>query len=60
MRTAEELIKNIDFPLLREQKQQILDAAYRIDEDFSGIINLIDAIQDFACNELKIDEKLIF
>jgi len=60
MKTAEELIRNINFPLLREQKRELLEIAEDYNKDVSGIINLLDAIQDFACDELKIDEKLIF
>jgi hypothetical protein len=60
MKTAEELIRNINFPLLREQKRELLEIAEDYDKDVSGIIHLIDAIQDFACDDLKIDEKLIF
>ena len=75
-------IKNIDWKLLREQKEDLIevvidmeleaeryredgepDGADEIDreaESLQGIINLIDAIQYYAVDELGKSEKEIF
>lgn len=64
MNPAEELIKNINFHLLREQKQILIE--YIIGQEIEqaeaieGFLSLIDAIQDCAVDELGIDEKQVY
>lgn len=55
-----EFFKKIDFSELRTQKTELLEMAERHGEDVSGIINLIDALQDFAVDELHIPEIHVF
>jgi hypothetical protein len=60
-----EFIKKIDWKLLREQKQTLETFFYtKIEnvaiDDISGIIHLIDAIQDYACDEMELTEKEVF
>lgn len=45
-----DLIKKIDFSLLRNQKAYLLSLPKN--EYIDGVINLIDEIQDFAADEL--------
>lgn len=44
----ENFFNTIDFPLLREQKEELLYDAEEFELDVSGIIHLIDALQDAA------------
>lgn len=61
-----EFIKKIDWKLLREQKQTLLEIREMSDfisqdyNSFDGLIHLIDALQDFACDEMGLAEKEIF
>lgn len=55
----------IDFTALKTQKLALINAINSIDnpninDNLEGIVNLIDAIQDHAVEELGIDEKLIY
>lgn len=55
----------IDFTALKRQKLALINAINSIDnpnitDNLEGIVNLIDAIQDYALEELGIDENLIF
>lgn len=52
-----EFIKNIDWELLREQKEWLLNNG---SDEAMGIAHLIDAIQDYAADELGIDENIVF
>jgi hypothetical protein len=54
---------NIDLPLLREQKQALLNIPFNTKEQsiaIDGIIHTIDGIQDYAADVLKIDESYIY
>jgi hypothetical protein len=64
-----EFIKTMDWELLRKQKDTLIkftwdDKHKRFNEDeiedMTGIINMIDAIQDYAMNECGIDEDTVF
>lgn len=77
-----EFIKNIDWKLLREQKEDLIqvitdmefeaeryrkdgepDGADEIDREagsLQGIVHLIDAIQDYAVDELGMNESTVF
>ena len=60
-----EIILNIDFRALRQQKKSLIEVLNTsTDEihknDLMGILNLIDSIQDYAVDELMKDEKSIF
>lgn len=69
--TSEELIRSINFPVLSEQKHILMnmirdwgeadDKNQREESELAeGLVSLIDAIQDHAVDDLKIDEKLVF
>jgi hypothetical protein len=61
------LIKNIDWVELKKQKQA-LNAIVEFSQshiqllanDLEGIVNLLDVIQDFAVDEMGIDENIVF
>ena len=61
-----EFIRKIDWELLKEQKQCLLEISVmgcftEKDYDmFEGILALIDSIQDYGVDELGIDEKDVF
>lgn len=60
-----EWIQKIDWKLLKEQKSILFDIIQDIDDAekvnaLEGIIYLIDAIQDYAVDELEIDEQTVF
>jgi len=64
-KNAEQLIKGIDFPLLKEQKKALLKLIEDIDdvpqlEKLEGVITLINEIQDLAVDVLGYDENLVF
>jgi hypothetical protein len=55
----------IDFPLLKEQKKELLKVMEDIDdvprlEKLEGIVNLINEIQDYAVDVLGYDEDDVF
>jgi hypothetical protein len=59
------IVLDINFTVLKEQKAEILKVISETKskerlENLSGILHLIDAIQDHAVEELGIDENLIF
>ena len=63
---AKELIENIDWSELRNQKRTLLEVI-NIDEvspeqkeDLEGLINLIDQLQDYACDEMNIPSIYIY
>lgn len=65
--SAEELIKNIDWSELRNQKktlQHIINDGFLPDEepkdDLMGLLHLIDSLQDYACDELNIPSIHIY
>lgn len=59
-----EFIKKMDWKLLRKQKLSLLSAIEHAEstgnneycDDLNGILNMIDALQDYAVDELGIDE----
>lgn len=59
--SSEELIRGIDWEMLKEQKGAIIE--FLQDEHIiglEGIIHLLDAIQDCAVDYLGIDENKVF
>lgn len=55
---APEFIKKIDWGLLREQKDWLLNQ--HISDEAVGLLELIDNLQDYAVDELGIDENIVF
>jgi hypothetical protein len=66
MKEYPEFIRNIDWPLLRQQKQCILEISSMgcfTEKDYDaliGIVCLLDDLQDFAVDEMGIDEDEVF
>jgi len=63
--TMEEYLKNIDFPLLKEQKMGLLTAMKSIEDGpvmdcLDGILNMIDSLQDIAVDQYGMDENEVF
>ena len=62
------MVDNIDYPLLRQQKLTLLkvidrSSAFRYkqeEEDLTGILHLIDSIQEDAVDEEGIPETEVF
>ena len=54
--TFEDFINNIDFKLLKKQKDYLLDE----NEKFEGLINLLDIIQDLAVDKFGFNENEVF
>ena len=74
-KTAEELISGINWKLLKKQKKSLLETIdymgrknmvssgkhYKeLVDDLTGILNLVDTIQDYAVDTLGIDENEVF
>lgn len=68
-----EFIQNIDWKLLTDQKASLLNVIAEFNETESkksyykdsiehltGIVHLIDSLQDYACDTLGFDETLVF
>ena len=62
-----DLLNNIDWSELRNQKKELLLTIEYVEkinpelaERLTGILNLIDSIQDYAVDELNIDANLVF
>lgn len=63
-----EFLTKIDFTSLRTQKTSLLSAIKyfednhvpKITDDLNGILALIDAIQDYAVDEMQIPEIHVF
>ena len=60
-----EVLQDVDWKLLREQKKSLLKVLEDIDnvpvlEHLEGIVVFIDAIQDSAVDEYGLDETLVF
>jgi hypothetical protein len=59
-------IENIDWFLLARQKETLQNLYdmfkndERITDDLDGILNTIDAIQDYAVDELGVEESEVF
>ena len=70
MKEIPEFIQKIDWKLLREQKHTLLsyikysyytsEPISKKDEHLQGLVHLIDALQDFAVDELGIPEEDVF
>lgn len=50
-------IKYIDWPLLRKQKQWLMAQEC---EEAEGILTLIDTLQDYAIDEMGVNEYVVF
>jgi len=64
-KNAEELLKGIDFPLLKEQKKALLKLIEDIDnvpvlEKLEGVISLINEVQDLAVDVYGMEENEVF
>ena len=60
-----EVLKDVDWKLLKEQKKTLLEVLENIDdvpklEHLEGIVVFIDAIQDAAVDVYGLDENLVF
>jgi hypothetical protein len=61
-----EFLQKIDWALLREQKQEILNFQMygklnrRLDDAIAGVINLLDSIQDYATDVMGLTDKEVF
>jgi hypothetical protein len=66
-----EFLTKIDFTMLRDQKATLLGLtnikllnypllSKRAIDDLDGILMIIDAIQDYACDEMGIPEMLVY
>lgn len=59
-----EFLKNIDWTLLRNQKTTLLMLTSTVNKDITndldGIVHLIDAIQDYAVDEMEIPEMYVY
>lgn len=55
---ALKLIEEIDWEQLKIQKAELLSLAGS--EELDGLLNLIDALQDFAVDELGVPEEDVF
>lgn len=73
MKNADEIIKNIDWSELRNQKRTLLNVITELNtftgfaeinekqkkvDDLNGILYLIDAIQDYAVDDLGIVDSI--
>lgn len=63
--TLEEFIGKIDLPMLRDQKTAILLIRSEVlseEQEYAltGIINLIDAIQDYAVDVMGVPKNVVF
>lgn len=59
------IIDNVDFALLKQQKASLLSINENVVSHdqyvaIGGIVNLIDAIQDYAVERLGLDENVVF
>jgi hypothetical protein len=63
--STEEFLKDIDWELLDEQKERLLDLSYNhmlkeYWDSLDGVIHLIDYMQDHAVDVLHIPENIVF
>jgi hypothetical protein len=64
----EKFLKQIDFKLLKKQKQTLLKVIFRLnkegkqkeEDDLTSILNLIDSIQDEAVDKHGYKERAVF
>ena len=64
-RDENNLIDEMSWPLLRDQKQTLLETIASVDsieakDHLSGLLQLIDAIQDYAVDEYGLSETKVF
>lgn len=63
---APDFIQNIDWELLKKQKQTLLEVISKNDKDIetfdalTGILDLIDAVQDYAVDFCELDENDVY
>lgn len=57
---ALKLIRGIDWPLLREQKNYLLYRNPRETVEVEELLSLLDALQDFAVDVLGVSESEVF
>ena len=53
----------VDLDLLKEQKKALLEVMNYVDslsDELNGLLNLIDAIQDYAVDTLGVEESLVY
>lgn len=55
-----EPLRNIDWRSLKDQKLQLLEDAEENNLDVSGIIHLIDSLQDYVVDACGLEEKEVF
>lgn len=61
-----DFIEKIDWELLQQQKQTIIEIsemgcfAEKDYDNFNGLLELIDSLQDYAVDVLGIDENVVF
>jgi len=61
-----EFIQKIDWKLLREQKQTLLRIQETLQttpkryDHIEGIIEFLDALQDYAADDMRLGDKLVF
>lgn len=60
-----DFIEKIDWELLKKQKATLTKVVFNTQDgevwdDLEGLLNLIDAIQDYAVEELGLDENYVF
>jgi len=65
MYDAPEFINNMDWSMLKEQKKTLLELISwnkipLMNDNLNGIVHLIDAIQDYACDELGMSVDDVF
>lgn len=63
--SAENIIRNIDFNMLRVQKTALLSIREELlspeqGDALEGIVNLIDAVQDYAVDVMGMDKYEVF
>lgn len=56
---APDFIKNIDWELLKKQKLFLIETGIE-GKTMDDILGLFDALQDYAVDEMGIDEKIVF
>lgn len=61
------LIENMDWVLFNDQKEFLINmynktssSSIKVLELLDGIINMMDAIQDYAVDEMGMDERVVF
>lgn len=52
-----EFVHSIDWALLRKQKSWLLQ---QNSEEAQGLLALVDAVQDYAVDEMFIDQSMVF